>query len=240
MPHLRLFRFAPGFLSDPLGLQQDECELPGVPRMPGPDLTSTPESNDGPDWLQFGMGADNPFFDLRRPGDPGGIGYYRVNTQVALIDSPKTCCSIGMQTVMPGGIQFAGVPNGPTVFSPSLGVFHTLNDRLGLQSFVSKNFLLTNTNGGSVLQKNVQCGLALQRPLLAGQDGLNHLFFCMGALGNVSQDRDGFKLQPNCDLLPGLQWHVNENWWLSSAVLVPMGPVRSAPGQWQLTCSLRF
>ncbi|HTU20280.1 MAG TPA: hypothetical protein VMG10_19605 [Gemmataceae bacterium] len=242
VPRLRLFRFAPGFLSDPLGMQEDEIELPGVPRMPSAPPGSTAETNDGPGWLQVGMGADNPYFDLRRPGDPGGFGYYRVNTQAALLDSPKTACSFGVQTVMPGGVQFAGVPKGPTVLSPAFGVFHALSDCLGLQGFVSRNFLLTNNDGGAVLQRNVQCGLALQRPLLAdGPDGMRNFFFSVGALGCLSADNlSSYKLQPGYDLLPGLQWHVNDNWWLSSALFVPMGSARSAPGQWQLTCSLRF
>jgi hypothetical protein len=241
VPRLRLFRIAPGFLSDPIGMQEDDCDLPGVPRMPAPDLASMAETNDGPEWLQIGMGADNPYFDLRRPGDPGGFGYYRVNTQVSLFDSPTTACTLGLQAVTPAGIQFAGVPDGPTVLSPAFSVFHAFNDRLALQGFVSKNMPLSNADGTAVLQRNLQYGLAVQRPLLAGgPEGLRNLFFTMGALGKLNSDHDSLKLLPSYDVLPGLQWHVNDNWWVSSALLVPLGPVRSAPGQWQLTCSLRF
>jgi hypothetical protein len=242
VPRLRLFRFAPGFLSDPLSLQEEEFDLPGVPKMPGTNLASTGETNDGPGWLHFGMGLDNPYFDLRRPGDPGGVGYYRVNTQVALINSATTSCTIGIQAVTPGGVQFAGVPNGPTVLSPAFSVFHALSDCLGLQGFVSKNVLLTNVDGASVIQSNVQCGLAVQRPILAeGPEGLRNLFLTMGALGQFSSDLESMKLVPSSyDVLPGLQWHVNDNWWLSSAVFVPVGPARSTAGQWQLTCSLRY
>ena len=223
-------------------MQEDECDLPGVQRMPGSNLPgASAETNDGPGWIQFGMGADNPFFDLRRPGDPGGIGYYRLNTQVALLDSATTSCSFGIQAVAPGGIQFAGVPDGPTVLSPAFSVFHAINDRLVLQGFVSKNVPISNGDGAPLLQRNLQYGLAVQRPLVAaGPEGLRNFFLSVGALGKLNPDRDSFKPLPSYDVLPGLQWHVNDNWWLSSAVLVPVGPVRSAPGQWQLTCSLRF
>ncbi|MGH7174033.1 MAG: hypothetical protein ACRELF_07435 [Gemmataceae bacterium] len=242
VPRLRLFRFASGFLSDPLGMQDDDYELPGVPKMPGANLAgAAAETNDGPEWIQLGMGADNPFFDLRRPGDPGGVGYYRVNTQVALLDSATTSCTFGVQAVAPGGIQFAGVPNGPTVLSPAFGVFHALSNSLGLQGFVSKNFALSNADGVSTLQRNVQCGLAVQRPIVTeGPDSLRNLFFTVGALGQLSSGLDAFKLPSSYDMLPGLQWHVNDNWWVSSAVFVPVGPVHGTANQWQLTCSLRY
>lgn len=252
VPRLRLFRMAPGFLSDPLGMQEEDCDLPGVTKMPSPML----ESSDGPSWIQFGMGNDNPYFDLRRPGDPGGVGYSRFNTQVSLLDSPTTSCAVGLQAVTPSGIQFAGMPDGPTVFSPAFSVFHAINDRLALQGFVSKNMPIGNADGAalfqrnlsfgsansaSAVQRNLQYGLALQRPILPqGPEGLRNLFFSVGALGRLSPEHDSLKVIPNYDVLPGLQWHVNDSWWLSSAVLVPLGSVRAAPGQWQLSCSLRY
>lgn len=238
-PRLRLFRIAPGFLTDPLGMQEDECELPGVPIMPGSNLTTT--SADGPDWIQFGMGTDNPYFDLRRPGDPGGVGYYRVNTQVALLDSPRTACTLGFQAVTPAGIQFAGVPDGPTIVSPAFSFFHALNQSFALQGFLAKNVPISNGDSALGLQRHLQCGMALQRPLITeGPDGLRNLYFSVGALGMLHSDRDRVGMVPSYDVLPGLQWHVNDSWWVSSAVLVPVGPQHTAPGQWQLTCSLQF
>jgi hypothetical protein len=264
VPRLRLFRIAPGFLADPVGMQDDDIGLPGVPSMgANPNLMAV-ESDDGPDWLQIGMGADNPFFELRRPGDPGGVGYYRVNTQVALLDSPTTACTVGVQAWTPAGAQFAGLPTGPTVLRPAFSVFHAVNERLALQGFVSDNVplaladdssndrlafasftsrtrLLGNGDGFGSLQRHLQYGVALQRPLLAeGPDGWRNLFFTVGALGQLNAQRDSLRLVPNYDVLPGLQWHLNENWWVSSAVLLPLGPTRAAPGQWQLTCSLQF
>jgi hypothetical protein len=237
-PRLRLFRITPGFLADPLGMTEDEGVL-RMPNLPKTDLTpKAPES--GPEWLQVGMGADVPFFDLRRPGDPGGFGYYRVNTQVSLFDSPTTACALGVQAVTPTGAQFGGLPDGPTVVIPAFSVFHALNDRFALQGFVSKNMPVSDA-ATTPLQRHVQYGLALQRPLLAeGPEGLRNLYFSVGALGQLIPQHDALRLAPHCDVLPGLQWHVNDNWWLSSAVLMPFGPVRTAPGQWQLTCSLQF
>ncbi len=238
-PRLRWFCFTPGFLADPLGLHDDDSGLPGMSNLPRADGVPTPQES-GLEWIQVGMGSDIPFFDLRRPGDPGGFGYYRVNTQVALFDSPTTACAIGVQAVTPVSAQFGGLPDGPTVVIPAFGVFHAFNDRLALQGFVSKNVPIYDASTVP-LQRNVQYGLALQRPLLtAGPEGLRNLYFSVGALGQLSPERDNWRLVPNCDVLPGFQWYVNDNWWLSSAVLMPLGPVRTAPGQWQLTCSFQF
>ncbi len=239
-PRLRLFRITPGFLADPLGMQDDESGgLPGMANLPRTDAVPTAQES-GPEWIQISMGSDVPFFDLRCPGDPGGFGYYRVNTQMALLDSPTTACSLGVQTVTPAGAQFGGLPNGPTVLIPAFSVFHALNDRLALQGFVSKNVPIYD-GATAPLQRNVQCGLALQRPLLGNApEGLRNLYFSVGALGQLTPERDYLRVVPKCDVLPGFQWHVNDNWWLSSAVLMPVGPVRTVPGQWQLTCSLQF
>lgn len=238
-PRLRLFRIAPGFLSDPLGLQDDESSIPGVPSSSAGPMAAAPD--DGPDWLQFDMGVDNPYLDLRRPGDPGGVGFYRVNTQVQLLDSSTTACAVGFQAVTPAGIQFAGAPDGATVVSPSISVFHALSQGTAIQGFVAKNVPLSNADGARHLQRNLQCGMAVQRPLLAdGPDGLRGLFLSVGALGQVRPEHDNLRLMPTCDVLPGLHWHVNDNWWVSSGVLVPVGPTHTAPSQFQFTCSFQF
>lgn len=240
VPRLRLFRIAPGFLADPIGMQEDDFDLPGTTHMPSV-APQTQADNSGPEWIQFGMGADNPLFDLRRPGDPGGVGYYRVNTQVSLLETPTTSCSFGVQAVTPTGAQFGGLSNGPTVLSPAFSVFHALNDSLAVQGFVSKNVPLADFSAANYLQQHFQYGLAIQRPLVTeGPEALRNLFFSVGALGQFHTDRDGLRVLPNCDMLPGLMWHLNESWWVSSALLMPVGTVRSAPGQWQLTCSLQF
>jgi hypothetical protein len=238
---IRLFRIAPGFLSDPVGIQDDDsmASILGLPPSNGSALP--PQTDDGLDWIQFGMGTDNPYFEMRRPGDPGGVGYYRMNTQVQLLDSRTTACTLGLQAVTPAGIQFAGVPDGPTVVSPAFSVFHAVNDRLAIQGFVAKNVAIRDADGTGLLQRNVQYGLAVQRPILAnGPEGLRSLFLSVGALGQIRPEGDSFRLMPSCDVLPGLYWHVNDSWWVSSGLLLPVGPSHTSANQWQLTCSFQF
>src|SRR5438270_658977 len=79
-PRVRLFRMMPGIPSDPLGLDsgddlagpKDDSAVAAMNR----SVFDTGETN----WLQIAIGQDNPWFDLRRPGDPGGVGYYRMNS----------------------------------------------------------------------------------------------------------------------------------------------------------------
>jgi hypothetical protein len=236
--HIRLFRIAPGFLSDPLGLQDDD----GMMGVPGTNPSPTPSPPDnGRDWLQFGMGSDNPYLDLRRPGDPGGIGFYRVNTQLQLIDLPTTSCTVSFQTVTPAGIQFGGVADGATVVSPSFGIFQALGKSAAIQGFVTKNVPLISSDETPFLQRNLQYGLAFQRSLAADRaDGSGNLFFSVGALGQIRSDRDNVRWLPTVDVVPGLHWQVNDTWWVSSGVLVPVGTTHTAPGQLQITCSFQF
>jgi hypothetical protein len=247
-PRIRLFRIAPGFLSDPIGLQDDESDLPGVPSMPGFNPAGQSQPDNGPEWVQFGMGYDNPFLDLRRPGDPGGVGYYRVNTQVQLFDSPTTACTVGVQAVTPAGAQFAGMPDGPTVLCPAFSVFHAVSGSTSIQGFVAKNVPVSGAerancgaDHSNFLQRDLQYGMAVQRPIVAdGPEGLRNVFLSVGALGQLHPQGDSFKPLPTCDVLPGLQWHVNDNWWVSSGVLLPVGSTSTAPSQWQLTCFFQF
>ena len=115
-----LFGMTPGFLSDPVGLT-DPRDAPSTAEEPAPD------------WFQVTAGNDNPFFDLRNPGDPGGVGFYKVHTQMQLFDSPNTGCAIAVQTVTPAGREFDGVEDGPTVVSPALSLFHALDDGTAIQ-----------------------------------------------------------------------------------------------------------
>src|SRR5262249_8225908 len=94
-PHrIRLLGIQPGFLTDPVGLDDDTP----------PDPTGAPPQPDnGPDWFQLAMGNDNPFMDFRRPGDPGGVGYYRLYSQAKVIDTNTTACALAFQAVTPAG-----------------------------------------------------------------------------------------------------------------------------------------
>jgi hypothetical protein len=233
MNRIPLFRFTPGYRSDPLGLDLDDNNLTD-PVPAGAD--------DGPDWLQFTMGSDNPFFDIRRPGDPGGVGFYKVHSQVQLFDSTSTGLAINMQAVTPAGVEMDGVNTGQTVFIPSFALFHALEDGTAFHGFVGKN--LPFAQGWSPrLGKGVQYGMAVQRPVLPGGiEGLGNFYFFVEALGRVHTDADTSLNSPaNLELLPGLHWRVNEKWWISSGLVFPMGPSQVEGGRlWQITCSFQF
>ena len=61
-----------------------------------------------------------------------------------------------------------------------------------------------------------------------------------GAVGGSAFVGNG--LGPSAlELLPGLHWQVNETWWISSGVSVPLrATTRAESGLWQLTWSWRF
>lgn len=235
--HVRLFRIQPGFLSDPVGLlDDDDTKLP--------DGSVLPSTDDGPDWLQVAVGSDLPFFELRQRGDPGGVGYYRVNTQMQFVDTGTTCASLSVQAWTPAGIQFGGVADGPTVFSTALGWYQALGNGTALQGFLGKNLPLLNANAGAApLQRNMQGGLALQRAVApTSTDGLENVYLSVGALGQYHAFRDAARpAEALLEVLPGVHWRVSDNWWMSGTMVVPAAhTTRVDPGQWQFTCSFRF
>jgi hypothetical protein len=225
---IRLFRFQPGFLSDPPGLDQDE------PKFPEPDS--------GPDFLTLAIGSDNPYLDFRQPGDPGGVGFARINTQVQLFDTNRTACSLALQAVAPGGVQFDGLPDrmGPTVLTPALSVFHAIDDALAVQAFVGKHLPIQNS-GSQVVRRDLQYGMALQRPLSRNDDDpLRNLYLSVGAVGLYKTDRDA-RTPVVWEVLPGLHYKLADNWWISTGVSVPVGTTPSTnAGRLQVTCSLQF
>lgn len=232
-PHrVRLFCIQPGFLCDTPGLETD-------------DPTSAPAADDGDlDWLNVSAGNDNPFLDLRRAGDPGGVGYTRVNTQVQLFDTARTACSLGLQAVTPAGLQFDGLPDhlGPTVVTPALSLYHALDEGTAIQAFVGKNLPLMN-HAARPVRRALQYGVAVQQPL--GDDPtdlFSGLYLSFGALGTMRRETEGTdrRLTPVWEMLPGLHYQMADNWWVSSAVVLPVGPVRPDRQHWQVTCSLQF
>jgi hypothetical protein len=226
---------APGFLSDPVGLDGDDS-LPGQP-------AATPgDAGDGPGWLQLAVGNDNPYFDFRQPGDPGGFGFYRLNTQVQLFDSPSTSCTLGLQAVTPAGLQFAGVPDGPTVFSPAFALFHALDNGFAVQGFVGKHLQVSSTGYVPVpVQRSLQYGMAIQRPLVAaGPDGPGNLYLFVEALGQYHPTPDPALPPVTWEVLPGMHWQVSDSLWISSGVFMPVGPSHLPANRWQLTCSFQF
>lgn len=226
---IRLFRIQPGFQCDPLGLDVDEHDRLAV------------ESEPGPDFVNVTVGNDNPFYDFRRQGDPGGVGYARVNTQVQLFDTQTTSLSLGVQAVAPAGLEFDGLPDrmGTTVLTPALSFFHALEGGTALQAFVGKNLPIQNSTAQAV-RRELQYGMAVQRPLSTrNDDPLRNLYVSVGALGQVGTESQS--RTPVVEVLPGLHYRAGESWWISGGFSVPVGTARPEAVQlWQVTCSLQF
>jgi hypothetical protein len=221
---IRVFGIIPGFLTDPVGLDLD-------------DPSSPPTPDDGPNWVQLAVGTDNPFFDLRRRGDVGGVGYYRLYSQLQLLESQKACCTLGFQAVTPAGRESNGVEGGPTYISPALSYFQSLDDNLAFQAFVGKR-LRFDYRGQGPLDRDVEYGVALHRPVFEGAPGQGQLFVFVEALGRYRFD-DVPGTTQTLDMVPGLQFRLSDNWWLTGGLIVPM-MTRPDFGQWQFTCQMHF
>jgi hypothetical protein len=235
---IRLFRIQPGFLGDPLGLIDTDDPA---------DPLGTRKDADGPDWLQVSIGPDNPFLDVRRPGDPGGAGYYKVYTQVQLFETVRTGCAFGVQAVTPAGREWDGIQDGPTVVSPALSVFHTLADGTAFQGFVGKHVHL-NPRWSGQLNQSVQYGMAVQRPLFpVTSERESNLYIFVETLGRYRYETDtatrpdaGNRPAALWEVLPGLHWRCNENLWISGGLILPVNAAPLDARLWQVTCSFRF
>jgi len=236
---IRLPRMQAGFLYAPPGLDQDD---PAQLAEYGPQ-----PADEGSDWLQLSMGNDNPFFDLRFPGDPGGVGYYRVHSQVQLIDSRTTACTVNLQAVTPAGRDQDGLADGQTVLTPGIAVYQQLmDDGTALQGYVGKHVPFQQTTYGPVprggpLHRGMECGLALQRPLwAAGPDGADACYLYLGAVGRVRPDLPTGPT-PALDVMPGIHYQMTANGWVGGSVLLPVNnPSRGDGPGWQLTLSWQF
>jgi hypothetical protein len=224
--------------SDPVGLDSESDAVPNEPDAPGV-LSDREWARDGR--LKVALGTDNPFFDFRRPGDPGGVGFYRLHSQVLLFDNQRTGLSMGLQAVTPAGAEADGVADGPTVLSPNFAWFHEMANGTAIQGFLGKN-LRANARWPDSLERQINYGLALQRPLpgIESAPGRSvHLF--LEALGRYRVDGDSSQRAPlNWDLLPGIHWRLGESWWMSGGVLMPLSAPRPEARLWQITCSWQF
>src|SRR5690242_6578890 len=81
---VHLFHMPTGFLSDPVGAEADADTDPAGSPAPDPDGADLP--------IQAALYPDNPYFDFRRPGDPGGPGFYRIHTQLQVLEYDTTGC----------------------------------------------------------------------------------------------------------------------------------------------------
>jgi hypothetical protein len=234
---VRLPGMQPGFLWGPPGLDSDD-ELAADPMQ---SSVTTPNNVNIP--LQVNLGADNPYFDLRRPGDPGGVGYYRLHTQYQLYEDQRTGCSIAMQAVTPAGLDNDGVANGRTTISPAFGLFHTLDDGTVIQGFVGKH-VHAGTGWTENFGSHIRYGAAVQRPLtdLAG-DSVQGCYLFLEALGRYRyqvSENDWAGRPLTWEVLPGVHWRLSDSMWLSGAYVLPIKTLHSDSGLWQITCSWQF
>lgn len=237
--HFRLFRMPAGFLKDPIGLQTDDDPPPTEAGLVGAsDLTPGVE---GDYRLQVTVGNDNPYFDFRPPGAPGGIGFYKLHAQYLVADHPTGGCCLELQAVTPAGMEVDGASSGPTVLSPTLAWYQALDDGGAVHGFVGKD-VRANSRWSDSPERCVQYGLALQYPLGEGDTtGCHTLHWFIEALGRYRYDPDlNPHPLPSWELLPGLHWRAGPNWWVSGGVSVPVSSPRVGAGLWQLTCSWRF
>jgi len=205
---------------------------------------ATPFNDPLPVRIDAGFAADNPFFDLRQPGDVGGLGYQRLYTEFLLLDSDSGGLTLNCHAATPAGLEFDGIEAGPTRFNPALTWFQDLGSGVALQTFVGKT-MRAQMRGIDAQAKNLQYGVVVQHPLPGMETDVaagHRVFLFLETLGRYRQD-DGAAvgLPPaRWDVLPGLHWQTGPNWWLSTGVLVPVGPARPDTGLWQFTCSWRF
>lgn len=230
----QLFRMPAGFLTTPPGLDSDDDDASNDPTV----LTSP---SPGDDRLQVLIGQDNPFFDFRYRGDPGGYGYYRLHAQYQLLNSNSGGLCMGLRAVTPAGLETDGLAEGRTVLVPALSWYQDLGANFIVHGYVGKN-LRASPNWTDNLERSIHYGLAVQQPipgLDSGPIGSLHMF--VEALGRQRNNPDLVdRPTSTLEMLPGLHWQMGDNWWMQGGILLPMGSSRLDAGLWQITCSWRF
>ena len=187
------------------------------------------------------MGPDNPFFDLRQPGDPGGVGYYRVHTQVQLFDSPNTGYAVSCQAVKPAGRDNDGLEDGPTVVSPGGVAVPLAGRRHGHPGLRRQERQPELELGGSAESVGaIRHGGAASHPA-DGAGRFGQLVRLRGGAGRYHYDAvAGPGTANGLEVLPGLHWQMAPNWWMSGGVVLPVNTAPSSVNQWQFTCSFQF
>jgi hypothetical protein len=207
----------PGFLSDPPSLSAFDDPADQTAAAGGTDST--------PDGFVISFGDDNPFFDPRRPGDPGGVGFVRIHSQMQVVDSGSTSVCFGLRAWTPAGLENGGVQNGSTVMAPGVAVFQELGAGSALHGFVDQSF------HSGYHQGPMRCGMAVNCPLNnAEQPADANMFFFVQALGTLDYTPDRPGRSMNWDLVPGIHWRLSDSFWMS------LGASRSS----MLTCWWHF
>lgn len=202
---LRLFAMPTGFLRDPLGVDNDD-PVSGIDTLDGKGY------DDDTPGLLVAMGAYNPNFDMRRPDDPRGLGYYKIHSQMQVLDMGRTNISLTLQALTPAGLESGGTSTGPTIFSPAIAWFYDLGAGSALQGYIGQN-IHANSRWNENLGSRIHCGVGIQYPVpgLCQPKGDQGLFFVVQAMGRYRCDDRPDSRPAVWELVPGLQWRINEN-----------------------------
>jgi hypothetical protein len=207
-PPVRMYSMLPGFLSDPAGITS--ADDPVDPFVTGNYFGSGEIGASGLNGLLVSVGNYNPFFELRRPGDPGSIGYLRMHSQLQVLEAGGTNVCLGLRAWTPAGVESGGVSSGPTTIAPGLGVFQDLGSGTGLHGYCDQNF-----QGACRQHGPLHYGVGMHCPLFPWEQSEDFgVYFFMQALGryDFTGERLGTK---NWEFVPGVYWRLTNNCWLS-------------------------
>jgi hypothetical protein len=214
-PRLQLLGIQAGFLASPLGLDSDDD-------IPQDVINDSGHVSDDLDFLQLSVGSYNPYLDMHLPGDPGAPGYFKVYSQLQLLDSGSTSLCIGLNTLAPAGLQAGGVANGPTYFVPALACFQDIGFGSALHGYVGQN-IQANSRWSDRLNSSFQYGLAVHCPVpYVNPSSEQGLFLYFEALGRCRLDAATAAANGSnsartsmWEFVPGVQLRVNSSCWMS-------------------------
>lgn len=205
---LRMFNMPSGFLIAPLGIQEDE-DVPADQNKSNDDLLGSV--------MQVNLGMYNPNFDLHLPGDPGGLGYYKLYTQLQLLDEGTTSVCLDLHAYTPAGLQMGGLANGPTVAMPAISWFQELWAGTALQGYFGQS-IHANSAWRDNLRGGFHYGMALQYPLPGiTPEPKQGVYLFLQAMGRYRYD-GATDDRPLWEVLPGLQWRWSNTGWMSLGV----------------------
>jgi hypothetical protein len=134
-----------------------------------------------------------------------------------------------MKALTPAGVESGGAAEGHTYFLPGIGVFQDLGFGAGLHGYVGQQ--LCADIHGATRQAAVECGMALQCQVPGLVELTNNgVYVSVQALGRYGYQSYNDGREMDLQLVPGVQWRVSENLWMS------LGASRGG----MLTCSWQY